>query len=48
MRAGVDGPRSSAARRTHFDIDKEPMLDVTEEKDLPEEFRTVEARLLSI
>ena len=48
MRAGVDGPRSSAARRTHFDIDREPMLDVTEEKDLPEEFRTVEARLLSI
>ncbi len=46
MRAGVDGPRSSAARRTHFDIDGEPMLDVTEERDLPEEFRTVEAQIL--
>lgn len=46
MRAGVDGPRSAAARRTHFDIDGEPMLDVIEEKDLPEEFRTVEAHLV--
>ena len=45
MRAGVDGPRSSAARRTHFDIDGEPMLDVTEERDLPEALRTVEVRL---
>lgn len=45
MRAGVDGPRSSAARRTHFDIDGEPMLDVTEERDLPEAFRTVEAQI---
>ncbi len=45
MRAGVDEPRSSAARRTHFDIDGEPMLDVTEEIDLPEAFRTVEARI---
>ncbi len=45
MRAGVDGPRSSAARRTHFDIDGEPMLDVTEERDLPEAFRTVEVQI---
>ncbi len=45
MRSGVDGPRSSAARRTHFDIDGEPMLDVAEEMDLPEEFRYVEIRL---
>lgn len=45
MRAGVDGPRSSAARRVHFDIDGEPMLDVTEERDLPEAYRSVEARI---
>jgi len=44
MRSGVDGPRSSAARRTHFDIDGEPMLDVTEEMDLPERFRYVEIK----
>lgn len=40
---GADAPRCSAARRTHFDIDGEPMLDVTEEFDLPEKFRNVEA-----
>lgn len=34
---GVDGPRSSCARRVHFDVDGEPMLDVTEEADLPQE-----------
>ncbi len=45
MREGVDGPRSSAARRVHFDIDGEPMLDVVEEADLPEKFRYVEARI---
>jgi len=45
MRPGVEGPRSSAARRVHFDIDGEPMLDVTEELDLPEKFRCVEAFL---
>lgn len=43
MRENVDGPRSSAARRVHFDIDGEPMLDVVEEVDLPEQFRWVEA-----
>ena len=45
MRNGVEGPRSSAARRTHFDIDGEPMLDVTEDLDLPEEFRYIEVQL---
>lgn len=45
MRSNVDGPRSSAARRVHFDIDGEPMLDVTEELDLPEQFRYVEAEV---
>ncbi len=45
MRSGVDEPRSSAARRTHFDVDGEPMLDVTEESDLPEKFRYFEVQL---
>lgn len=45
MRDGLNGPRSSAARRTHFDVDGEPMLDVTEEKDLPERFRNFEVLL---
>ena len=46
MRAGLEAPRSSAARRVHFDIDGEPMLDVTEELDLPEAYRWVEAVLV--
>lgn len=45
MRSGVEAPRSAAARRTHFDIDGEPMLDVTEDLDLPENFRSIEARM---
>lgn len=45
MRSGVEGPRSSAARRTHFDVDGEPMLDVTEDLDLPEKFRSIEVRM---
>lgn len=40
-RPGVKGPRSSGIRRVHFDIDGEPMLDVTRELDLPEEFSKV-------
>lgn len=45
MRSDIDGPRSSAARRTHFDIDGEPMLDVVEENDLPEKLRYVEVKI---
>ena len=41
-RPGIDGPRSSGIRRVHFDIDGEPMLDVTEELDLKEELCSVE------
>ena len=37
----MKGPRSAGIRRVHFDIDGEPMLDVTEDRDLPEKFRTV-------
>lgn len=41
-RPGVDGPRSTGIRRVHFDIDGEPMLDVTAQLDLKEEFADVE------
>lgn len=44
-RAGVEAPRSSFARRVHFDVDGEPMLDVLEQMDLPEQLRQVEGRL---
>lgn len=46
-RAGVEAPRSSFARRVHFDVDGEPMLDVLEELDLPKPMREVEGRILS-
>ena len=45
-RPGVDGPRSTGIRRVHFDIDGDPMLDVTEEIDLKEEFCEVETVLI--
>lgn len=45
-RDGVEAPRSSGARRVHFDVDGEPVLDLVEEMDIPEEFRTVEVRVL--
>ena len=45
-RPGVDGPRSTGIRRVHFDVDGEPMLDVTEELDLQEEFAQVETVLV--
>jgi len=45
-RPGVDGPRSTGIRRVHFDVDGEPMLDVTEELDLKEEFSKVETVLI--
>jgi len=45
-RPGVEGPRSSGFRRVHFDIDGEPMLDLTEEKDLSESLKDVEIRVI--
>ncbi len=44
-RPGVDAPRSSFARRVHFDIDNEPVLDVLEALDLPEQLRHVVGRV---
>ncbi len=41
-RPGAEGVRSSGIRRVHFDVDGCPMLDVVEEKDLKEEFASVE------
>ncbi len=40
-RPGVDGPRSTGIRRVHFDIDGEPRLDLTEERDLNQELANV-------
>lgn len=45
-RPGVEGVRSSGIRRVHFDIDGAPMLDVTEELDLLEEYAYVETRII--
>ena len=44
-RPGVDGVRSSGIRRVHFDIEGEPVLDLTEEMDLKEEYSEVRTRL---
>lgn len=44
-RPGVDAPRSSFARRVHFDVDDEPVLDVLETLDLPEQLRDVVGRV---
>ena len=45
-RPGVDAPRSSGIRRVHFDIDGEPVLDLTEDRDLDEKFRDLEVQVL--
>lgn len=44
-RPGIDGPRSSGFRRVHFNAAGEPVLDVTEEKDVAEAFRDVTLRV---
>lgn len=45
-RPGTDAPRASGIRRVHFDVDGEPVLDLTEDKDLLEEFRNVELKVI--
>ena len=40
-RPGVDAPRCSGVRAVHFDVDNEPMLDLTEEMMLNREKATV-------
>lgn len=44
-RKGVEAPRSSFARRVHFDVDGEPMLDVLEKMDLPKALRQVDIQI---
>lgn len=44
-RPGVDGARCSGIRRVHFNVYGEPILDMTEELDLNEEFSTVKTEL---
>lgn len=44
-RPGTDGVRSSGIRRVYFDIDGAPVLDVTEELDLKEEYSAVNTLL---
>lgn len=41
-RTGTQAPRSNGIRRVHFDVDGEPVLDLTEENDVLKEFRKVE------
>ena len=45
-RPGVDGARSSGIRRVHFGIDGEPVLDMTEDMDVAEEFRMVRTQMI--
>lgn len=44
-RPGIDAPRSSGIRRVHIGFDGEPVLDMTEEKDLPENMRDITVKL---
>lgn len=45
-RPGVKGVRSSGIRRVHFDIDGAPVLDLTEELDLTDNYKNVETTLI--
>ena len=44
-RPGIDAPRSSGIRRVHIGFDGEPVLDLTEDKDLPSSLRSVRVRV---
>lgn len=45
-RPGTDGVRSSGIRRVYFDIDGDPVLDMTEELDVKDEYRTINTVLV--
>lgn len=45
-RPEVDGARSSGIRRVHFDVEGDPVLDLTEELDLREEYAPVKTWLV--
>lgn len=45
-RPGTEGVRSSGIRRVYFDLDGDPVLDMTEELDVREEYRNVKTLLV--
>ena len=45
-RPGVKGVRSSGIRRVHFDIDGAPILDLTEDLDLAEQYKDLQTTLI--
>lgn len=45
-RPGVHGVRSSGIRRVHFDVDGDPVLDMTEEMDINPKLREVEVKVI--
>ena len=45
-RPGTEAPRSSGIRRVHFDMDGEPVLDMTEDLDINPIFGIVKTRLI--
>jgi len=45
-RDGVKGPRCTGIRRVHFDIDGQPVLDLTEERDLDPQLKVVTTTII--
>lgn len=45
-RPGTEGVRSSGVRRVHFDVDDCPVLDLTEDLDVVEEYRKIQTKLI--
>ncbi len=45
-RPGIDQPRSAGLRRVHFDIDGDPVLNLTEEKDVNPELAQVRLKVV--
>ena len=45
-RPGAEGVRSSGVRRVHFDVDGCPVLDLTEDLDVVEEYRDVTTKVI--
>lgn len=45
-RPGIHADRCSGIRRVHFDVDGEPVLDLTEDLDVAEQYRTVHTCLI--
>ncbi|MBO9599201.1 MAG: family 43 glycosylhydrolase [Cohnella sp.] len=45
-RDGIDGPRCTGLRRVHFDIDGDPVLGLTEEKDLDQALAEVSMEIV--